>query len=263
MAEPAVTRQQARELDRRAIEDFGIPSFTLMENAARACADECERILRIHGVQHAMDRLRAPGSKDDIPRNLAELEQWKAGLSFSRAATAVLCGPGNNGGDGLALARTLHNRGHRVDVFFCGAPDTLDRAPADVRLNARLLAALGIEPRFIATGPEAGALRQALADCPLIVDALFGTGLTRPVEDPQRAAIQIANECPATRLAVDIPSGLCADTGNVLGVVFRADVTVTFVARKRGFDLGAGPASCGKVVVAEIGVPRQWLDNLK
>lgn len=259
MAEPVITRQQARELDRRAIADFGIPSFTLMENAARAVADECERLLRIHGVQRAMSKLRAPGSKDDIPRNLAELEQWKSGLSYSHSPTVVLCGPGNNGGDGLALARTLHNRGHAVAVYFCGPREGLPRASADVQLNARLLAALGLTPTIISTGPEVAGMNQALHQAPLIVDALFGTGLTRPVDDPQRAAIQLANECGAVRLAVDIPSGLDADTGDALGVVFRADVTVTFVARKRGFDLGAGPASCGKVVVAEIGVPTSWL----
>ncbi|MBX3473429.1 MAG: NAD(P)H-hydrate epimerase [Planctomycetes bacterium] len=259
MAEPVLTRQQARELDRRAMEDLGIPSFTLMENAARACADECESLLRAHGVRRAMDKLRAPGSKDDIPRTVEELQRWKSGLAYSGEPVVVLCGPGNNGGDGLACARTLHNRGHRVAVYWCGRPGGIDQCSPDVRLNAKLLGALGIEIITIATGPQAEALRGPLAVAPLVVDALFGTGLTRPVEDPQRAAIQLANESPGHRLAVDIPSGLDADTGQALGLVFRADVTVTFVAPKAGFAQGAGPASCGKVVVAEIGIPHAWL----
>lgn len=259
MPEPALTRSQARELDRRAIEELGIPSFTLMENAARACADEAERLLRLHGVRRAMERIRAPGSKDDIPRNVAELERWKSGLAFAGEATVVLCGPGNNGGDGLACARTLHNRGHAVAVYFCGPRGGLKSGSADFTRNVDLLAKLGVEVREICTGPETQSLKPALENAPLVIDALFGTGLTRAVEDPQRAAIQLANECRATRLAVDIPSGLDADSGEVLGIAFRADVTVTFVARKVGFDLKAGPQCCGKVLVAEIGVPRQWL----
>lgn len=259
MDQPELTRQKARELDRRAIEELGIPSFTLMENAARACADEAEQLLKVRGVQRAMQKLRSPGSKDDIPRTLGELEHWKSGLGFAAEAVVVLCGPGNNGGDGLACARTLHNRGHRVDVYYCGSPASLQTASPDVALNAALLARLGVPVRVLATGPDADVLRPAMQASPLVIDALFGTGLTRPVEDPQRAAIQLANEAPCLRLAVDIPSGLDADSGQVLGLCVRADVTVTFVARKPGFRLAAGPAFCGKIVVAEIGVPRQWL----
>ncbi len=261
MAETSITRHRARELDRRAIEEFGIPSFTLMENAARAAADEAERLLRVHGVHKAMTKLRAPGSKDDIPRNVAELEQWKSALGHHDSPTVILCGPGNNGGDGLAIARTLHNRGHGVEVFYCGARGGLATGSEDVQRNARLLAACGVKVAEICTGPEAERLGIALRDRPLVIDALFGIGLTRPVEDPQRAAIQIANEAAATRLAIDIPSGLDADTGQVLGVCFRADVTITFVAPKTGMTKAAGLQSCGKVVVAEIGVPRQWLQE--
>jgi NAD(P)H-hydrate epimerase len=207
-----------------------------------------------------MTRLQQPGSKDDIPRNVDELQRWKSGLAFSEHPTVILCGPGNNGGDGLALARTLFNRGHRVHVIAAGPKDSLEKAGPDVRLNAKLLVSLGVEIHPVAQAADLAAAAQTFAATDLIVDALFGTGLMRPLEDPYRALIQAANAAPATRMAVDIPSGLDADTGDVLGMAIRADVTVTFVALKPGFLVKAGPACCGKVQIAEIGIPRTMID---
>jgi NAD(P)H-hydrate epimerase len=243
-----ITREQARELDRRAIEEYGIPSIVLMENAARACADECERVLRLHGVRRELNRLRAPGSKDDVPRTVEELHRWKQTLSEFPEPAYIFCGPGNNGGDGLAIARTLFNRGFSVRVF--GEPGN----SLDVQTNAKLLRGLGIQVEPL------DASRPALGSAPLIVDALFGTGLARTLEDPWRATVQAINDSGAPVLAVDIPSGLDANTGNVLGVCVRASVTVTFTAAKPGFYDKAGPTFCGKVVVAEIGIPRTYVD---
>jgi NAD(P)H-hydrate epimerase len=260
-AAKTLTREQVRDLDRRAIEEYGIPSMLLMENAARACADEAERILRIDGVSKAMAKLRQPGSKDDIPRTMEELQRWKDRLHKAETPVAVLCGPGNNGGDGLAIARTLFNRGHAVRVLYVGDPAQLDKASADVQLNAKLLTPLGLE---IAPLHEREQLKQAralLKDAPLIVDALFGTGLTRVIEDPFRAVIEAANDADASRLAVDIPSGLDANSGDILGVCVRADSTVTFVAEKPGFHQAAGPTFCGQVTVAEIGIPRPYIEE--
>lgn len=254
-----LTRQQVRELDRRTIEEFGLPSFTLMENAARACAEECERILRLHGVQRAMRRLNAPGSKDDIPRTVAELERWKQGLSDFPEPTYILCGPGNNGGDGLAIARTLHARGYSAVPVLVGP--TPQPSP-DVAKNLALLRASGIEPLPATDEHAVRALRPVLRQSALIVDALFGIGLTRTLEDPWRAAVQAINESGAPVLAVDIPSGLDADTGDVLGVCVRAEVTVTFVVAKPGLYAKAGPSFSGKVLIAEIGVPRRYLEEL-
>src|SRR5690606_14707898 len=95
----------------------------------------------------------------------------------------------------------------------------------------------------------------------LIVDALFGTGLTRVIEDPFRAVIEAANDAAAPKIAVDIPSGLDAANGNVLGACIRAESTVTFVALKPGFLTGAGPTFCGQVTIAEIGIPRAWIER--
>lgn len=249
-----LTRAQVRELDRRAIE-AGVPSLLLMENAARACADEAERMLRAQGVRRELTRLNQPGSRDDIPRTVEELQRWKQALGRAAAPVAILCGPGNNGGDGLAMARTLFNRGHDVRVYMV-APAGAPVPTGDVAVQARLLQGVGVAATPVTTAAEAVALAPVLAASPLVVDALFGTGLTRAVEDPWRAAIQVANEARTLRLAVDLPSGLDADTGDVLGLCFRADVTVTFVAPKPGFYVGAGPAFCGRVQVAEIGIPR-------
>jgi NAD(P)H-hydrate epimerase len=173
----------------------------------------------------------------------------------------VLCGPGNNGGDGLAIARTLINRGHEVRAFYVGELEALENASDDVQTNAKLLRGLGVEIGELNSSEQ---LKQAAADfaaTPLIVDALFGTGLTRRIEDPWRAVIEAANDANCSRLAVDIPSGLDADTGDVLGVCFRAESTVTFVAEKPGFKQAAGPTFCGQVVVAEIGIPRAFIEE--
>ena len=256
-----LTRKQVRELDRRAIEEYGIPSMLLMENAARACADEADRLLRIDGVSKAMARLRQPGSKDDIPRNLDELERWKDKLHKATVPVMIMCGPGNNGGDGLVIARTLHNRGHAVDVYYVGDPADIAKAGEDVQLNAKLLRGLDVQIQELRTKEQIKEIRETLKSAPLIIDALFGTGLTRTVEDPFRAVIEYINDADAPTLAVDIPSGLDANTGDVLGVCIRAESTVTFVAEKPGFHAAAGPPFCGQVIVAEIGVPRTFIEE--
>ncbi|MCB9894686.1 MAG: NAD(P)H-hydrate epimerase [Planctomycetes bacterium] len=256
-----LTREQVRELDRRAIEEFGIPSMLLMENAARACTDEAERILRIDGVGKAMARLRQPGSKDDIPRTMEELERWKDKLHKADTPPVILCGPGNNGGDGLAIARTLHNRGHAVCVYYVGDPASLATAGPDVALNAKLLGGLGVQIQELRSREQLKAAWKTLNEAPLIIDALFGTGLDRVIEDPFRAVIEAANDADTPKLAVDIPSGLDANTGDILGVAIRAECTVTFVAEKAGFKEAAGPAFCGQVTVAEIGIPREYIEQ--
>jgi hydroxyethylthiazole kinase-like uncharacterized protein yjeF len=255
-----ITREQARAIDRRAIDEFGVPALLLMENAARACADEAERILRIDGVSRAMARLRAPGSKDDIPRTVDELERWKDKLHKAESPVVVLCGPGNNGGDGLAIARTLINRGHPVRVYYVGDLNALDKASIELRTHAKLLRGVGAEIYELQTSAQRKEAWPVLKEAPIIIDALFGTGLTRTIEDPFRAVIEAANDADVPKLAVDIPSGLDADTGNVLGVCIHAEATVTFMAEKPGFYMGAGPAFCGQITVAEIGIPRALLE---
>lgn len=219
MEPPTLTREAVRELDRRAIQEFGVPSTALMESAGRACALEAARMLADGGGK-----------------------------------TLVLVGPGNNGGDGFVIARTLDNLGHPVRVVFVGADEQLDRGSQDFLVNAQLWRAQGGELDVVST-PSADLVSQ-FAEAALIVDALFGTGLTRDLADPWAGVIDAANESAAPILAVDLPSGLDANTGEILGAAIRAAVTVTFVAGKPGLYRGLGPQHAGRVVVAEIGIPR-------
>jgi len=214
-------RAAVRELDRRAVEEVGIPALLLMENAGRAAADEAQGLL-------------------------------------AGGTALVLCGPGNNGGDGLVIARTLWNRGIQVRAVFFADEDRLERCSAEVRTNARLWRALGRDLELVP--PEFGVayLDTALAQAGLVVDALFGTGLTRELRDPWSGIVRRVNRAALPVLAVDLPSGLDADSGQVLGAAIRAQVTVTFVAPKLGFTRNAGPEHCGETKLAEIGIP-SWL----
>jgi len=219
--ERVLSRAAVRELDRRAIEEYGIDSIVLMENAGRWCADEVESMLAEAG---------------DGP-------------------VAVLCGPGNNGGDGLVVARTLVNRGREADVLLAAPLERLERASADVRQNARLWSGLGRVIHAVDTPAERAALGDRLRGAAVIVDALFGTGLDRPLSDALQGVVEAANGAGRPILAVDVPSGLDADSGAVLGAAVRASVTVTFVAAKPGLARGEGPRRAGRVSVAEIGIP--------
>jgi hydroxyethylthiazole kinase-like uncharacterized protein yjeF len=225
MVDPVLSRATVRALDRRTIQDLGLPALVLMENAGRACADEVQRMLgRLAG--------RVP----------------------------VLCGPGNNGGDGLVITRTLWNRGIDARAVFVGGRPALEVGSEEVRTNLRLLRGLGRDVEVVADVAAALELAGQLSGAALIVDALFGTGLARAIEEPWRTVIRQVNAGTRPVLAVDVPSGLDADTGTVLGAAVRAAATVTFVARKPGFTRGRGPELCGRVVVAEIGVPREWIE---
>jgi hydroxyethylthiazole kinase-like uncharacterized protein yjeF len=184
-------------------------------------------------------------------------------LARKAGRAVVFCGPGNNGGDGFVVARLLHEAGWGVDVYFLG---DADRLPPDARVN---------HDRWAALGPvhdigEADVRRRW--DCDLVVDALFGTGLTRPIEGLGTVLSSIADAAAASRggdgvsgegpvvVAVDLPSGLETDTGRVLvppdgdDGAAAATLTVTFHRTKRGHVAGEGPARCGHVVVCDIGL---------
>ena len=201
-----LTVAQARAIDRDASERLQMPTLLLMENASRAVADAARTL----------------------------------GDRF-----VLLCGAGNNGGDGLAAARHLGRA--CCSVHLLAEPDP-QRAP-DAALQLCILRAAGWQ---VAVGelPAAGAHGGAVW-----IDALFGTGLERPLTGAARAWVEACNAAAGPKLAVDIPSGLHGDTGRVLGAAVVADVTVTFVAPKVGMTVGDGPRCCGRVVVAGLGLP--------
>jgi NAD(P)H-hydrate epimerase len=210
-----LTREQSREIDRIAQEELLIPGLLLMENAAIGIAAEA------------------------------------LSLAGKARAVAIVCGPGNNGGDGLAAARHLSNRGLDVSVHLPLPGDAYgDRS--DAATNLRIVHAMGIRVRE----------DLEFGDAALVVDALLGTGLVRDIRDPFRAAVLAMNDLRCPVLSVDLPSGLDANSGEVLGVAVRATVTATMVAPKVGFARGDGPIHVGRVVVVDIGIPPSLVERV-
>ncbi|MGC9417548.1 MAG: NAD(P)H-hydrate dehydratase [Rhodovulum sp.] len=185
----------------------------------------------------------------------AVFNEWPS-LAAEPQHALVLCGPGNNGGDGFVVARLLRNWGWQVETFLLGPAD---RLPRDARTN---------HDRWLATGGRIARLPfEAVPDVesaePLIVDALFGTGLTRPLGadlvQGVLAPLEGSGYAGARRVAIDVPSGVCSDSGRVLtsdksGGAFRAELTVSFHRLKPAHVLSEGPALCGRVVLADIGL---------
>jgi NAD(P)H-hydrate epimerase len=222
-----LTRDEVRELDRRAIHDFGVPGVVLMENAGRGCA---ELLMR---------------------------------LNPDRKPVVILCGPGNNGGDGFVIARHLDNAGWRAHVVFAAdrVPTRGDAAPNyTAAFRSGLLVGLdnGLSPDGMALDLIVDRRWKGW-----IVDALFGTGLSRPLAQPYDWMVEFLNTSGHPVLAVDIPSGLDCDSGEPLGPCVRATHTATFVAPKRGFLNPASKAWTGEVHVIDIGAPRVLVDEYR
>ena len=214
-----LTRAQSREIDRRAIEVYQIPGVVLMENAARAAADvACHMLANDCGGE-----------------------------------VLILCGGGNNGGDGLAVARHLHNRGADVSVALTIDPA---RYQGDAAINWQIISAMKL-PIFTAS-PDL--IRQAPAL--LLIDAIFGTGLGAPPRDPFAALANAVNRSATQVLAIDCPSGLDCDSGIPFGPCIRATRTITFVAKKTGFDNPQAREWLGEVTVGDIGCPRELLNEV-
>jgi NAD(P)H-hydrate epimerase len=212
-------RAAVREVDRLAIEQYGIPGALLMENAARGLAEQARRMLA------------------DAPRTPPVV--W------------IVCGSGNNGGDGFALARHLRNLRAAPLLTLPGEP----KPDSDAALHLAICRRMGIhEITSRDIGPDT---------VDLVVDALFGTGLDRPIEGAAAALIRTINARHVPVLAADIPSGLDCDTGRPLGdAVIRASRTVTFVGMKAGFLAAGAKEYTGEVVVADVGAPIELLERL-
>ena len=220
---PVLSREQMRAFDAHAIEVAKVPSLVLMENAGRGAADVI--------VREAL------------------------GGEATGKRAVVVCGTGNNGGDGFVVARHLLVRGAEVDVFLVGSED---RLTPDCRANHAAFAGLGGRATGAGEAGLGSALRAALAHADVVVDALFGIGLDRPVEAPISEVVAAINEVARAVVALDVPSGMHADTGVTLGVAVEADLTVTFAHPKLGHLTGHGAHLSGEVHVVDIGVPG-WL----
>lgn len=216
----ALSRQQVRQVDRWAIDQLGIAGVVLMENAGRQAADVAQQML-----------------------------EGCAGRSV-----AIVAGAGNNGGDGFVLARHLRLRGAAPTVYLIVPPEKLT---GDAAANYRILTGLNLPVRIV-DGKMLATLADDLAPTDLVIDAIGGTGITGDLREPAAEAVRQINAAGRPVLAIDIPTGLDCDTGQSTEPTVRADATVTFVARKKGFDNPASQAYAGNVIVADIGVDPNW-----
>jgi NAD(P)H-hydrate epimerase len=210
-----LSRDEVREFDRCAIEDYGVPGIVLMENAGRSAAEA----------------LRGLGATGPV---------------------CICCGKGNNGGDGFVIARHLNVHRVPVRVLLFAKPEELS---GDAAINYQIISRSKLPIKIYSeTKIDLESLSHELEGADWIVDALFGTGLSGPVRPPLDKVITAINASGRKVLAVDIPSGLDCDCGEPLGPTVKADHTVTFVAMKKGFVNPAATAWTGKVHVVYIGV---------
>lgn len=228
MTRTSLRRSEAAEIDRQATGRFGIPSLLLMECAGLAVA----RVAIMEATA-------------------------QQAVSF-----VVFAGPGNNGADGLAAARHLSNRtGGRVDAVLCGSAEQLANPGPEARLQRDMASRLDIGLRIVAGESDVAAASRLIESKPVIViDAVYGIGLRRPLQGLDSSIVRAINAASASAVvAVDTPSGLDCDTGVPLGDAVRASVTVTFGLPKAGLLAPGAREFVGRLAVAEIGFPRELL----
>jgi len=223
MALKSVTVRQIQQLDDIAIRKIGIPSVVLMENAGRSVAEEACKHLKRHPTKRI----------------------------------SVLCGTGNNGGDGLVVSRYLINAGMKPKIFLMGDPHDLK---SDAALQYRILQNLRYPVKPLSQSNQH--YQKSIQQSDFIVDAIFGVGLNREIGYPHRSLIETINRAGKFVICVDIPSGLDGTSGVIYGVCVKATLTVTFSFAKRGFFFNQGPAYVGKVIVKDIGIPRELMQRI-
>ena len=220
-----VTAHQMRELDRRTIHEAGVPGKTLMERAGA-------------GVVSAMEDTFG---------------------ALKGKTVTIFCGKGNNGGDGFVVARLLRQKRCAVQVCLLGRTNDLK---GDAKLMYQRFVRGAGRAKVLST-PAPDHVHRLIRDSHVLVDALLGTGTSSPVTGPYLEAIQAMNASEASIVAVDLPSGIDADTGDTLGTAVEADLTVTLGNPKLGLFLGAGIDHAGRVHCVDIGIPNQYVEDLR
>lgn len=210
-----------QEIDRKAISEYGISSLVLMENAGRAVAEEIVRIVK------------------------------------PRASISVVCGKGNNGGDGLVCARYLHNKGFKVYILLLYKLENF-KGESDFAKNLIIVRKMSISvtDNIVEFTPDE--ILELLSKSDVIVDAIFGTGLEREIKGAERKVIEAINASGKKVAAVDVPSGLDCNSGFSLGICVKAHKTITMSLPKVGFD--NAKSITGEIVVADIGIPVALLE---
>jgi len=226
-----VSAGQMRSIDSKVINSFGIPGIVLMENAALAVVREIKNIL--------------------IPEEKKSLRGQKA---------VILVGKGNNGGDGLAVARHLSVLGMEVNVFFFANPGDLG---GDAKLNFDVFQKMGGKIVLVEDEKQIRLFKLALMQSQVAVDALYGTGFKGDIPEVMVSFIDELNKAELPVVCVDIPSGLEADTGKVHRIAVRGDMTVTFGLAKLGHFLGEGPMYTGRLAIDQISIPEQIINEEK
>ncbi len=221
-----LTAAQMQEVDRQTIDEIGIPSRVLMENAGRAVVQELE-------------------------------EHFDKELALSRIV--ILCGRGNNGGDGFVIGRVLAQRGYDVAIFLIARNSQLR---GDARANYDVLARLELPVIEIASDEDWDLHAAEIVSATIVVDAIFGTGLKEPLGGLPQKIVKALNESATTVVAVDIPSGLSGDTSQTIGDAVKAVLTVTLGAPKLPLVLPPAEGYCGELTVADIGIPHKLIDDL-
>lgn len=215
-----VTSSEMKAIDELCIKAIGIPGIVLMENAA----------LKV--IKHIDSKYN----------------------NFT-----IVCGVGNNGGDGLAVARHLIVEDKNVDIFVLG---NLDKASKDFTTNYNILINLGVEIQQITREEDLKRISKSLDNSQMTIDSIFGTGLTRNVEGLFAKAIDIMNEKSKYIISVDIPSGLNADNGEILNKCIKANKTITLQLPKIGLSTFNGKLNSGEVIVETIGMPKIAIEKI-
>ena len=218
------TTQQSREIDSVSQTDYKLPAEILMENAGASAAREMEQIY------------------------YPELR---------RGTTGIVCGPGNNGGDGLVLARHLHGMGHRDIVVFL-APSQKKESEL-FSLQRERVELQGVHIVHLSQSEEK---QKQLLSCEIIVDALFGTGFSGEVNEPFKGLVETINAAKSVVVSLDMPSGLDCDRGFVQGLCVKAQTTLSFGLAKPGFFISEGPLYVGRLRVLPIGFPHEASRNV-
>lgn len=219
-----VSADEMKEFDRITIEDIGISGLILMEFAGRGCAEEIMRRVK----------------------------------NQEKNPVAIFCGAGNNAGDGFVVARHLYNNGYNSTIFLLADPLKLK---GDALTNFNILKKFPITINKISNEESLEAKREDLNKYRVFVDALFGTGLNSPIKGIYKKIIEVLNELDGFKVAIDIPSGIDASNGKILGCAFKADLTTTFGLAKTGLYVFPGAFYAGEIKVIDIGIPKFIVEN--